>query len=95
MTKRSVMAKKAIRRKLPTEHQTRTLRRIAQTGSMILTHQEGEEDRYADAAGNVIDVRTAQALIQSGWVKAEQDSMFDLAPQSWRVRSVFSEQQAG
>ena len=87
MTKRSVMAKKAIRRRLPTEHQTRTLRRIAQTGSMILTHQEGKEDRYSDAAGNVIDVITAQALIQNGWVAAERDSMFDLVSQSWRARS--------
>jgi hypothetical protein len=41
--------KRPVRPKLPTEHQTKVLRRIADTGCMMLTHREGGRDTYTDA----------------------------------------------
>ncbi len=70
----------------PTEFQTRVLGRIAQTGRLMLTHQESKPDSYADGAGSTIDERTAKILIRNGWVVAERDGMFDLAPRSWRAK---------
>jgi hypothetical protein len=78
---------KTVKRRLPTEFQSRVLRRIAQTGAMMLTHREGKEDIYTDAAGYTIDSRTALTLINRGWVIPEKESMFDLMPQSWRAKS--------
>jgi hypothetical protein len=78
---------KAKKPKLPTEHQTRVLRRIAASGCMMLTHKAGHNDRYTDAAGNEVAVYTARLMIRNGWLVPERDSMFDLAPQTWRVRT--------
>ena len=75
-------------KQLPTHHQAEVLRRIAITGRMMLTHQEGHEDRYHDGSGKTIDERTAKLLIRNGWLIAERDSMFELAPQSWRAKTL-------
>jgi hypothetical protein len=80
---------KAKKRPLPTEYQSRVLRRLLQSGgSLVLTHQEGCNDRYHDQAGVTVPEKTAQMLIRHGWVEAQRDSMFNLTPQSWRVKSV-------
>ncbi len=74
--------------KLPTEAQTRALRRIAQNGGvMMLTLDGDDKPRYSDAAGVTISEPTARRLIANGWVEAQRDSLFDLTPQTWRVRS--------
>jgi hypothetical protein len=79
--------KRSKKPKLPTEHQTRILRRIAATGCMMLTHEAGKTDCYTDAAGVTIAEPTARIFIKNGWVIAQRDSMFDLSPQSWKVRT--------
>jgi hypothetical protein len=73
--------------KLPTEHQTRILRRIAASGYMMLTHHADHRDHYADAAGVTVADPTAKLMIRNGWLVPERDSMFDLTPQTWRVRT--------
>jgi hypothetical protein len=72
--------------KMPTEHQTRILRRIAASGCMMLTHA-ADKDRYTDATGVTIDHPTAKLMIRNNWLVPERDSMFDLTPQTWRVRT--------
>jgi hypothetical protein len=79
--------KKPTRPKLPTEHQTKVLRRIAETGCMMLTHSKDGRDRYTDASGSTIAESVARALIRNGWVVGQRDPMFDLTPQSWRART--------
>ncbi len=81
------MAKKPNKQRLPTYHQAEIIRRIAITGSMMLTHEEGHEDRYHDASGRTIAAPTARLLIRNGWLIADRDSMFDLEPQSWRAKT--------
>jgi hypothetical protein len=73
--------------KLPTEHQTRILRRIAASGCMMLTHEAGHKDRYTDAAGVTVADPIAKRMIENGWLIPDRDSMFDLTPQTWRVRT--------
>ena len=74
--------------KIPTEAQSRVLRRLAQNGgSLILTHAD-DGDRYSDMAGITVAAPPASALIANGWVIANRDSMYDLAPQSWSVRKL-------
>jgi hypothetical protein len=73
--------------KLPSEHQTRVLRRIAETGCMMLTHRKDGKNSYTDASGATIAEPTARLFIRNGWVIAERDSMFDLTPQTWKARS--------
>ncbi len=74
--------------KLPTEAQTRILRRIAQSGGvMMLTLDDDYKPRYSDASGITISEPTAKRLIANGWVEAQRDSLFDLTPQTWRVKS--------
>ena len=63
------------------------LRRLAITGRLMLTHNADSKDRYTDGAGQTVDERTAKALIRNGWVIPERDSMFDLEPQSWLVKT--------
>ncbi len=76
------------KRRLPTEAQTRVLRRIAQNGGVImLTHDEDRVDRYSDGSGNVIGTPTVKILIRNGWVTPQQDSLFDLTPQTWLIKS--------
>ena len=78
---------KTKRPKLPTEAQTRILRRIAQNGGvMMLTHDDDNKDRYSDAAGVTIGDLTAKRFIANGWVEAQRDSLFDLTPQTWRIK---------
>jgi hypothetical protein len=73
--------------RLPTEEQTRVLRRIAQNGgSMMLTRNADKGNRYTDLAGVTVAEPTAKVLIRNGWVIAQRDSMFDLDPQTWCVR---------
>lgn len=72
---------------MPAEAQTRVLRRIAQNGGVLmLTHDAESGDRYSDQLGITVPKTTAHVLIRRGWVIAERDSMFDLTPQSWRVK---------
>jgi hypothetical protein len=78
---------KTKRPKLPTEHQTRILRRIAASGCMMLTHKAGYKDRYTDGDGIEVADYTAKLMIRNGWLVPERDSMFDLTAQSWRVRT--------
>ena len=70
----------------PTEYQTLMLRRIAQTGRLMLTRTPEGGDRYSDGSGRPIPDRTAKVLIRKGWVIPERDSMFDEPPQSWLAR---------
>jgi hypothetical protein len=82
---KSKMANK--RQKLPTEEQTRVLRRIAQNGGSIMLTRDAEKgNRYHDLAGVTIAEPTARILIRNGWVIAQKDSLFDLDSQTWRVR---------
>lgn len=77
-----------VHRKLPTEAQTRVLRRIAQNGgALMLTKEPDKEDRYSDLAGRTIGAATARILIRNGWVRAQRDSMFDLDPQTWWIKT--------
>jgi hypothetical protein len=76
------------RKKLPTHYQAGILRRIAITGRLMLTHDADKLDRYSDGQGVAIPKRTAKLRIKNGWVIAERDSMFDLTPQSWRVKTL-------
>jgi hypothetical protein len=70
-----------------TEHQTRVLRMIEQDGgSMMLTNSE-EGQRYQTLVGNTIKTDTAKALIKHGYVIANRDSLYDLNPQTWKLRS--------
>jgi hypothetical protein len=79
---------KTKRPKLPTKAQTRILRRIAQNGGvMMLTHDDLFKDRYSDAAGVTIADGAAKRFIANGWVEAQRDSLFDLTPQTWRVKN--------
>jgi hypothetical protein len=79
---------KTKRRKPPTEAQTRILRRIAQNGGlMMLTLVPGEQPAYTDAHGCTIPEPTAKILIRNNWVEAQRDSLFDLTPQTWRVKN--------
>jgi hypothetical protein len=73
-------------RRLPSVQQTALIRRIAQTGALILTHNAREGDIYADALGVPIAKPEALALIRGGFVEPSRDSMFGAAPQSWRVK---------
>jgi hypothetical protein len=77
--------------RLPTYHQAQLLQRLAITGQLMLTHNEDKKDRYTDGAGGTIDERTAKIFIREGWVIAERDSMFDLTPQSWKVRTAMAD----
>ena len=71
----------------PTQEQSRVLRRISQNGGiMMLTHRADGPDEYVDRAGITVPARTAAALIRNGWVIPQRDSMFDLAPQTWRTQ---------
>jgi hypothetical protein len=72
----------------PNIAQARVLRRIAQTGGMMLTRQDDKPDSYSDLAGVPIRKNTAERCISAGWVIANTDSMFDLKPQTWRARTV-------
>ena len=74
--------------KIPTEAQSRILRRIAQNGGLImLTLDEDHVPRYSDAAGVTIGTPTAKVFIRNNWVTPQRDSLFDLTPQTWRVKS--------
>ncbi len=90
--------------KLPTEAQTRILRRIAQSGGVMMltrdsanirSHKDASGqtviadngERYSDGSGVTIPAPTAKRLIANGWVEAQRDSLFDLTPQTWRVKS--------
>jgi hypothetical protein len=53
----------------------------------MLTHDAGKKDRYTDAAGVAVADLTARLMIKNGWLVPERDSMFDLAPQTWKVRT--------
>ena len=75
------------RAKMPTEAQTRILRHLAQTGGLLMLTHDEDGDRYSDALGYTVDCRMAAILIKNGWVTPQKDSMFDLSPQTWRVRS--------
>ncbi len=78
-----------MRTKLPTEAQSRILRRIAQNGGvMMLTLDDDNKPRYSDVSGITISEPTAKRLIANGWVEAQRDSLFDLTPQTWRVKSL-------
>lgn len=74
---------------LPTEAQSRTLRMIAAAGgSMMLSFDnEHEAQRYHDMAGRTIPSATARILIRRGWVIPQRDSMLDAEPQSYRIRT--------
>jgi hypothetical protein len=54
---------------------------------MMLTHDADHKDRYTDAAGVTVADPTAKLMIRNGWLVPERDSMFDLTPQTWRVRT--------
>jgi hypothetical protein len=70
-----------------TEHQTRVLRMIEQDGgSMMLTNSD-EGQSYTTLTGNTIRADTAKLLIKKGYVVPNRDSMYDLDPQTWKVRS--------
>jgi hypothetical protein len=80
--------KKQPKRKLPTEAQSRILRRIAQNGGIImLTHDDEHVDRYSDGAGQTIGAPTVKIFIRNDWVTPQRDSMFDLTPQTWRIKT--------
>ena len=82
------MIVKQTKRKLPTEAQSRILRRIAQNGGVImLTLDEHHVPRYSDAAGVTIGTPTVKIFIRNNWVTPQRDSLFDLTPQTWRVKS--------
>jgi hypothetical protein len=72
----------------PTEYQSQVLRRIAQAGgALVLTLSANKPPQYTDLSGATVPSDTAAALIRNRWVTPERDSMFDLSPQSWRVRT--------
>jgi hypothetical protein len=86
------MVMKTTKRKLPTEAQSRILRRIAQNGGVImLTLDDDLVPRYSDAAGGTIGTPTAKIFIRNNWVTPQRDSLFDLTPQTWRIKSLESQ----
>ncbi len=73
--------------KIPTEWQSRILRRIAQNGGIImLTMDDENKPRYSDAAGVTINTPTVKVFIRNNWVVPQRDSLFDLTPQTWRIK---------
>ena len=83
---------KQTKRKLPTEAQSRILQRIAQAGGVImLTLDEDRVPRYSDASGATIGTPTVKIFIRNNWVTPQRDSLFDLTPQTWRIKSLESQ----
>jgi hypothetical protein len=95
---------KKTKRKLPTEAQSRILRRIAQNGGLIVLTRYASQirsykdrnggtvisddgERYHDQSGIPIPADTARRFIAAGWVEPQRVSLFDLTPQTWRVKS--------
>lgn len=81
------MGIKRTRPQRPTNEQAQTLRRLANTGGLLILIHTKRGDSYSDLEGSPVPLRIAKALIENGWVIEQKDSLFDLSPQSWRVRN--------
>jgi hypothetical protein len=70
----------------PSTAQTRLLRRLAAAGGRLIRTNTPEGSHYSDAAGNDVPAKAATRLIANRLLIPDRDGLFDLTPQSWRVR---------
>ena len=78
------MLRKPKTRRRPTEAESRWLRRIELAGGRLALTHLADLESYTDDNGNSIPTRAARAILP--FLIPQRDGLFDLTPQSWRVR---------
>ena len=68
----------------PTLKQTRLIRWIAQRGGVVMVTNTAAGKCYTLADGTPLNRRDAEGVLPH--LIASKDGLFDLGPQSWRVR---------
>jgi hypothetical protein len=59
----------------PTLLQTAWLRRVAQSGGLMVTYQADGPSHFALVTGDVVPKEMAEALIKNGWMRGQRDGL--------------------